>query len=137
MARQRAFFAAAAVVHPRWKSPWNAVAAQGACCSVLVVTGTFETLVYYIGFTLFLFSALSVLALLRFRRRAGWRRSRAVDVAYPLIPLAYVSMNAWVFFFFAQLRGREATWSLLTVAAGALAYQLYSRRRAGAPFAAP
>ena len=97
MARQRAFFAAAAKVHPRWNSPWIAVLAQGVCCCVLIVTGTFESLVYYIGFTLFLFSALSVLALFKFRKRPGWKRSRWVNFGYPLIPLAYVCMNIWVF----------------------------------------
>jgi APA family basic amino acid/polyamine antiporter len=129
MARNGAFFAAAAKVHPRWKTPWIAVLAQGACCCLLIVTGTFESLGYYIGFMLFLFSALSVLALFRFRKRPGWKRSRWVNCGYPLIPVMYVSMNAWVFVYFARLRGWEALWSLVTVAGGAMSYSLYFRRR--------
>jgi APA family basic amino acid/polyamine antiporter len=129
MARQRAFFAAAAKVHPRWNSPWIAVLAQGVCCCVLIVTGTFESLVYYIGFTLFLFSALSVLAIFKFRRRAGWKRSRWVNFGYPLIPLAYVCMNIWVFIYFAQSKGQEALWSLATIVVGALVYHFYVRRQ--------
>ena len=129
MARSGAFFAVAARVHPRWNSPWIAVLAQGACCCVLIVTGTFESLGYYIGFMLFLFTALSVLALFKFRKRPGWKQSRWVNCAYPIIPVTYVSMNAWVFVYFAQLRGWEALWSLLTVAGGALSYHLYFRRR--------
>jgi len=129
MARNGAFFAVAAKVHPRWNSPWIAVLAQGACCCALILTGTFESLVYYIGFTLFLFSALSVLALFKFRKRPGWKRSRWVDFGYPLIPLAYVSMNAWVFAYFARLRSWEALWSLLTVLGGALIYHFYMRNR--------
>jgi APA family basic amino acid/polyamine antiporter len=136
MARNGAFFSVAAKVHPRWNSPWVAVLAQGLCCCVLILTGTFESLVYYIGFTLFLFSALSVLALLKFRRRQGWKRSRWVSLAYPLIPLVYVVMNAWVFVYFAQLRSWEALWSLLTVVGGALVYHFYIRRRS-APASAP
>jgi APA family basic amino acid/polyamine antiporter len=129
MARSGAFFAAAARVHPRWNTPWIAVLAQGACCCLLILTGTFESLGYYIGFMLFLFTALSVLALFKFRRRPGWKQSRWVNLGYPLIPLMYVSMNAWVFVYFARLRGWEALWSLLTVAGGALSYSLYFRRR--------
>jgi len=129
MARNGAFFAVAARVHPRWNSPWIAVLAQGACCCLLIVTGTFESLGYYIGFMLFLFSALSVVALFKFRKRPGWRKSRWVNVGYPLIPLTYVSMNAWVFVYFARLRGWEALWSLLTVVGGALSYRLYFRNR--------
>jgi APA family basic amino acid/polyamine antiporter len=129
MACNGAFFAAAARVHPRWNSPWIAVLAQGACCCLLIVTGTFESLGYYIGFMLFLFTALAVLALFKFRKRAGWKQSRWVNCAYPLIPLTYVLMNAWVFVYFARLRGWEALWSLLTVVGGALSYSLYFRKR--------
>ena len=130
MAKNGAFFPAAARVHPRWQSPWVAVLAQGLCCCVLILTGTFESLVTYIGFTLFLFSALSVLALFRFRRRAGWKRSRWVDAGYPIVPLLYVLMNGWVFVYFAQLRGKEALWSLATVLAGLAAYYVSRRQRA-------
>jgi APA family basic amino acid/polyamine antiporter len=128
MARNGAFFSAAARVHPRWNSPWIAVLAQGACACALILTGTFESLVYYIGFTLFLFSALSVLALFKFRKRRGWKPSRWVSLGYPAIPLAYVAMNAWVFVYFAQLRRGEALWSLLTIVGGALIYAFYIRR---------
>jgi basic amino acid/polyamine antiporter, APA family len=129
MAQNGAFFPIAARIHPRWNSPWVAVLAQGVCCCVLIVSGTFESLANYIGFTLFLFSALSVLALLQFRRRPGWKASRWVSVGYPLIPLFYVGMNAWVFLYFARLKSWEALWSLLTVAGGALLYQLFLRPR--------
>jgi basic amino acid/polyamine antiporter, APA family len=129
MACNGAFFAVAAKLHPRWNTPWIAVLAQGACCCLLIVTGTFESLGYYIGFMLFLFSALSVLALLKFRTRPGWKVSRWVSFGFPLIPLTYVLMNAWVFFYFARLRGWEALWGLLTVVGGALSYSLYFRRR--------
>ena len=127
MAQNGAFFPVAGRLHARWKSPWVAVLAQGICCCLLLVTGTFESLVFYIGFTLFFFSALAVLALFKFRRRPGWRQSRWVNVAYPLIPLAYVTINVWVFVYFAQLRRLEAVWAVATVVGGALVYGLYAR----------
>jgi APA family basic amino acid/polyamine antiporter len=129
MARDGAFFASAAKLHPRWHSPWVAVLAQGACCCALIITGTFQSLINYIGFTLYLFSSLSVLALFKFRARPGWKRSRAVSFAYPLIPLAYVTMNAWVVYF---SWNRAALWSLLTILVGALIYHFYIRRRPSA-----
>lgn len=127
MARNGAFFASAAKLHPRWNSPWIAVLAQGACTCVLILSGTLQSLINYIGFTLYLFTALSVLAVFRFRRRSGWKRSRWVSVGYPIIPLAYVSMNAWVMYF---SWNRAALWSLLTVLAGALIYHFYIRGQA-------
>jgi len=124
MARNGAFFPAAARLHPRWNSPWIAVLAQGVCCCLMILTGSFRNLANYIGFTLFLFSALSVLALFKFRRRPDWKRSRWVSLGYPLIPLAYVLMNVWVIYF---SWSRAALWSLLTIAAGALIYHFSAR----------
>jgi APA family basic amino acid/polyamine antiporter len=131
MARDGAFFRAATRLHPKWKSPWITVIAQGLCCCVLIITGTFEDLVYYIGFTLWLFTALSVLALFKFRKRAGWQPSRWVSVAYPLIPLSYVLANLLVFVYFVNARRSVAAWSLATVLGGALLYHLYVRSARG------
>jgi APA family basic amino acid/polyamine antiporter len=130
MAHNGAFFSAAGKLHPRWHSPYVAVIAQGVCCCVLILTGTFESLAYYIGFTLFLFSALSVLAIFRFRRRPGWKRSRWVNIAYPFLPLVYVATNVWVFVYFAQLRRLEAIWTVVTILVGAVVYQVYIRPKA-------
>ena len=80
---------------------------------------------YYIGFLLNLFSALSVLALIKFRKRAGWNPVRAVSFAFPLVPALYVGVNVVIFGYFAYLRNWEAAWALATIAAGALIYRLY------------
>jgi APA family basic amino acid/polyamine antiporter len=128
MAQNRAFFPIAGRVHPRWKSPWIAVLMQGACTIVLIVTPSFRSLVVYIGFTLYLFTALSVLGLFRFRRREGWKRFSWVDKSYPLIPLVYVAMSAWVLVF--SIRGAPVAsgMALATVLGGALVYHFYISR---------
>jgi APA family basic amino acid/polyamine antiporter len=127
MARDGAFFRIATRLHPKWKSPWITVIAQGLCCCVLIITGTFQSLVYYIGFTLWLFTALSVFALFKFRKRPEWRPTRWVSFAYPLIPSLYVAANLLVFVYFVNDRRGEAAWSLLTILGGALLYHLYIR----------
>jgi APA family basic amino acid/polyamine antiporter len=127
MAQNGAFFGFAGLVHPKWKSPWAAVVAQGICCCVLILTGTFESLLYYIGFTLWLFTALSVLALFRFRKRPDWRPSPWVSFAWPAIPASYVAANLLVFVYFAQDKSWQALWSLLTILAGGVAYHFYAR----------
>lgn len=129
MAQNGAFFSAAGRLHPRWNSPWIAVIAQGLCCCALIVTGTFESLAYYIGFTLFFFTALAVLALFKFRQRPGWQKSPWVSLAYPVIPLAYVLMNLWVLIYFGSARQLEAIWAVITVLAGAAVYRFYVQPR--------
>ncbi len=122
MAKNRAFFPAAAKVHPKWKTPYVAIMAQGAFTILLILTGTFETLGYYIGFTLWLFSSLSVFAVFQFRKRPGWKSLGAVSFAWPFIPVFYTSATALIFVYFAWGKSWEAMGTLLTIAGGALAY---------------
>ena len=135
MARNRAFLAIAGKTHPKWKSPWVAVLAQGACCCLLILTGTFETLLYYIGFTLNLFSALSVLALFKFRRRPDWKPIGWVSFAYPTVPALYIGVNLLIFSYFVSNKPQEATWALLTILAGAVAYHFYLKTHPADPTA--
>ena len=134
MARDRAFFPAAARLHPVWKSPWVAVVMQGVCTLVLIVIPTFRSLVFYIGFTLYLFTALAVLALFKFRRRDDWVHFSWLDKTYPWVPVLYVGMSLWVLVF--SIRGDPvpSILSLATVLAGAAVYHFYvSRSSAGQP----
>ncbi len=127
MAQNKAFFPAAAKIHPRFKTPYVAILAQGAFTILLILTGTFETLGYYIGFTLWLFTALSVFALFRFRQRPGWKKLPAVSFAWPLAPALYVGANALIFCYFAWGKQLEALATLATIVVGALAYRWFSR----------
>ncbi|GMR22869.1 MAG: amino acid permease [Acidobacteriota bacterium] len=128
MAQDRAFFPIAARIHPKWKSPWVAVLMQGACTLLLIILPTFRGLVIYIGFTLYLFTALSVLGLFKFRRRPGWKRFSWLDRTYPLIPLLYVGMSGWVLVFTIKGAPFASIMALSTVLTGALVYHFYISR---------
>ncbi len=122
MAQRGAFFRAAQRVHPRWKTPWIAVLAQGACCCLLILTGTFESLVRYIGFSLWMFTTLAVAGLFRIHRRPGWRPLPAARVAFPLIPLVYIAGGVWTLTYTVFLSPKESGFGLLTMACGAAIY---------------
>ncbi|HXV59097.1 MAG TPA: amino acid permease [Vicinamibacteria bacterium] len=125
MAQNRAFFPVATRLHPKWKSPFVAVSIQGAVTLALILLPTFRGLALYIGFTLYLFTALSVLALFKFRKRPGWKRFRWLDRTYPLIPLLYVGMSLWVLVFTIRGAPESSLAAIATVVAGALLYQRY------------
>ena len=110
-------------------SPWVSVLVQGVCTVLLIVIPTFRSLVIYIGFTLYLFTALSVLGLFKFRRRPEWKRFSWLDRAYPFVPLVYVGMSAWILVF--SIRGAPipSFMALATVAFGAGLYRFYISRR--------
>ncbi len=124
MAGDGAFFSIAARVHPKWKSPWVAVVMQGICALLLIVLPTFRDLVVYIGFTLYLFTALSVLGLFKLRRRPGWKKFSWLNRGYPLIPLLYVAMSGWVLVFSIKAAPVASSMALATVLAGALAWRV-------------
>ena len=69
MARDGVFLPSAARVHPRYRTPAIAIFAQTAWSALLVLSGTFEQLLTYTGFSVILFSALAVLSLFFVRIR--------------------------------------------------------------------
>ena len=69
MARDGQFFSAVGRIHPRFRTPVNAIFAQSLWASVLVLTGTFDQLVEFTGFAIVLFAGISVGALFVLRKR--------------------------------------------------------------------
>ena len=122
MAVDGCFFRSAAIIHPRWGTPRHAIFYQSLAAGIMILTGTFESLVYYIGFALIFFAALAVAGLIRLRRRDGWRKLTVVSWAYPLIPLVFISTSAWMLCYTAALRPKESALGLLTLLLGAGLY---------------
>jgi APA family basic amino acid/polyamine antiporter len=123
MAKNRAFFSAAATVHPRWHTPVVAIMSQGLCAMFMTLS-QFRDLLTYIGMSLTLFTTLSVVALFKYRHsRPGWQRLRAVDFAYPLIPASYVLVGACMMAYGVIQQPKASLLALATVGAGALVYR--------------
>jgi len=129
MAVDRCFFTTAARVHPRWGTPMYAVIYQLLAAVLMILTGTFESLVYYIGFALIFFAALAVAGLVRLRRRAGWKKLAVVSRGYPLAPLLFIVASAWMLVYTASLRPKESAFGLLTILLGAGFYFWKFRQR--------
>lgn len=128
MAKNRAFFSAAARVHPRWHTPIVAIIAQGLCAIAMTIT-PFPQLVIYIGMSLTLFTVLSVASLFVFRRkRADWQRLRAVDIAWPLIPVSYVLVGSAMMIYGLVSHPAASLTAFATVGLGAVVYRFGIRR---------
>lgn len=129
MAKNGAFFATAAKVHPRWHTPAIAILSQGVCTMLMTMT-PFSQLLVYIGFTLNFFASMSVASLFLFRRRPGWRKLRVVSFAWPLIPGVFVLVGTWITLFGLWLKPFVSGAAILTVVSGAIVYHF---RRAHHP----
>ncbi len=133
MAGNGAFPAIAGKVHPRFHTPVAAIVAQ-AICTMLMTLTPFLQLMQYIGITLNLFAAISVASLFVFRRRAGWQKLRIVSFCYPLFPVLFILVAAWVTFQGILLKPYIALATGITIGTGALVYHMRLRSRApGAP----
>ncbi len=122
MAKNGAFFASAANVHARYRTPVAAIIAQGICASVMTLT-PFPQLFFYIGMTLNFTAVLAVASIFVFRRRRpDWQRLGVVSFAYPLVPLTFVLMGAWMTVYGITLQTRVSLLAIGTILAGALVY---------------
>jgi len=123
MAKNKAFFPGAARVDARWHTPVNAILSQGVCAMLMTVT-PFPELVVYIGFSLTLFTVLSVASVFVYRRRrAGWQKLSALNFAWPLIPASYIAMGVGMMIYGVIWQPRASLTALATVGAGALVYR--------------
>ncbi len=128
MARDGLFFRAAEHVHPRFRTPAIAIAAQAAWSGLLVLSGTFTQLVEFTGFAIVLFAGLAVMALfvLRWRHPLEVRPFKAWG--YPIAP--------GLFAFFSMAMVANAIWrtpgpsaaGLAIILAGVPLYALLKRR---------
>jgi len=126
MAGNHAFPAVARQVHPRYHTPVAAIVAQGVCTILMMMT-PFPQLMVYIGITLNFFAALSVGSLFVLRRRPGWQKLRVVSFCYPLFPVLFIMVAAWVAFEGIRLKPYVALAAAITIIAGALVYHLRLR----------
>jgi APA family basic amino acid/polyamine antiporter len=115
----------------RGGAPLRAILVQQGLATVFVLTGSFEAVLSFAGFTLTLFALLTVLGVIILRRREPALPRPYRTWGYPLTPAFFVLVNAVVLVFVLRERPLEATASLAVVAMG-LALGLARRRRGNA-----
>jgi APA family basic amino acid/polyamine antiporter len=102
MPRDGYFFAFAKQIHPIFHSPSGAVIFQGCVTSLLVLTGTYQELYSFEIFAIWLFLALTPVALIRLRTKASDLPRPFKVWGYPWIPLLFgiiacaIAANLWM-----------------------------------------
>ncbi|MCL4522756.1 MAG: amino acid permease [Acidobacteria bacterium] len=124
MAKDRLFFRFAARVHSRFQTPGLSILAQCACSLVMILSGTFEQLLIYIGFALGIFPLMAVAGLLVLRHREPQRERPYRVWGYPLVPLFFLVVMIAVLAVGFVNRPKPSLIALATVAAGMPAYWL-------------
>ena len=105
--------------------PRTAVALQMALALFFLWTNSFAALLGYIGFTLSLSTALTVVGLVRLKRR----KPELAVIGWPFVPLAYLAFVCWALVFSLERLGGGAVFGLATLLAGAGAWWVQEGRR--------
>jgi APA family basic amino acid/polyamine antiporter len=90
MAQDGLFFRSLSRIHPRYRTPTACLLAQGAWAVVLTFTGTYEQLYTYVVFALFLFHALTGVAVFVLRRTRPDAPRPYQTWGYPVVPAVFV-----------------------------------------------
>lgn len=108
--------------------PVPAILLQLAIVSLLLLTGSFELVVVYIGFSLLLCSFLTVVGLLVLRHtRPELPRPYRVW-AYPLPPLVFAAVTVWMMIYLLRSRPIESVSGLVTIFIGLVLYFLAGKK---------
>jgi APA family basic amino acid/polyamine antiporter len=94
-ARDGLFFAKFAEVHQRFQTPAFAIAAQAVWSIVLLLSGTYETLMDYAMFALWVFYGLMVLGVILLRRNRPDLTRPYRMWGYPVTPLLFLAVTLY------------------------------------------
>lgn len=127
MAEDGLFFRSLARIHPRYRTPHTSLVAQGLWGAALALTGTYEQLLNYVVFAVFVLHTLTGAAVLvlRYRRPLHDRPYRVWG--YPWVPLVFTGSSAAFVVNTLIERPQESLFGLGLMIAGLPAYAWWRR----------
>ena len=122
MARDGVFFKNIADVHPKYQVPVKAILLQGFIAVCMVLTGSFDQILTYMGFSLGIFPLLAVLGVYKLRRTG---KTILKMPGYPWVPLIYLLSGSIILILAFFERRLESSIALGTVLVGVPFYYLF------------
>lgn len=126
-ARDGLFFRRFAQIHPRYQTPSFAILAQCAWAAVLLITGSYETLVDYAMFALWLSYALMVAGVMVLRRKQPDLPRPYRMWGYPVTPTLFLAITAWFLINMLWTRPLPSLAGFALIAIGTPVYFLWAR----------
>jgi APA family basic amino acid/polyamine antiporter len=127
-ARDGLFFRKFAEVHPNYETPAPAIIAQGVWSAILVLTGSYETLVDYAMFGIWLFYGLMIAGVIALRRKDPQRKRPYRMWGYPVTPLLFVAVTSWFLINMLVTRPIPSLAGLLLTLTGVPVYFIWARK---------
>jgi APA family basic amino acid/polyamine antiporter len=124
MAKGGHFFRFVSYIHPRFGVPTRSIALQAVIAIVLVLSGTFDQILTFMGFSLGIFPLLTVLGVFKLRASG---KSSGLSAGFPVAPVVYSLAGTAILILAFFERPLESSIALGTVAAGLPLYVLFKR----------
>jgi APA family basic amino acid/polyamine antiporter len=125
MAKDGLFFKSAGRIHEKYKVPSNSILLQCIIAVVMVLSGTFEQVLTYMGFALGVFPILTVICVIKLRRD----NPNALRMpGYPVTQFFYILTGLLILGLSYAERPLESSIAAFTVLAGIPAYYIFKKR---------
>jgi APA family basic amino acid/polyamine antiporter len=125
MARDKLFLPFASKIHPRHNVPGKSILIQGTLAVVMVIYGSFEQLVFYLGFALWIFPWLAIAGLFIARKKHIGDESAVKVWGYPVVPIFFLTASLILMAIAFINRPIESSASILTILLGIPFYYLW------------
>lgn len=125
MAKDRYFFRFASDIHKKFGVPAKSIMLQGAIAAVMVLFGTFDQLLTYMGFSLGIFPLLAVFGVFKVRRL---ELSPYKMPGFPLAPLLYILAGISILILAFFQRPTESSIAIATVLVGIPVYWTFKKK---------
>lgn len=129
MSRDGVFFELFGRVDKNYKTPAFSIFLQATIAIIMILTSSFEKLLIYIGFTLAIFSMLTVLGLIILRLKNRAPLSAYKTFGYPLTPFIFITGNLCIACFSIYSRPLASLCGLITIGLGVFVFFYFRRKK--------
>ncbi|MGZ4090851.1 MAG: amino acid permease, partial [Bacteroidia bacterium] len=109
--------------------PYVAIIFQSVIAIVLVITSSFQSLITYVGFTLNLFTFLTVLGIFILRYKFKHVETSYKTWLYPVTPLLFLCIIGYILFHIIKDKPVESLYGLGTVVIGLVIYLVTNKKK--------
>ncbi len=128
MSKDRLFFSFAADVDPKYKVPGKSIILQSTIAIGMVLIGSYEQLLIYIGFALNIFPWLAIGGLFIARKRKIGETLAVKVWGYPVIPIFFIVSSLFLMTINYINRPFESTAAIVTVLLGIPCYYIWIKK---------
>ncbi len=120
------FFKFASRIHQKYQVPTYSIIFQGVISVVIILSGSFDQILTYMGFSLGIFPIITVFGIFKLRKQ---NKSVLKLPGYPITPIIYILAGVTMLFLSFLERPMESSIAIITILAGLPAYYLFGRKK--------